>query len=60
MHERERQVEPSLHPARVAADAAVRGVGEPDALEQLVRPSIAIGLREALERRLQEQVLAPG
>ena len=34
--EREREVEPPLHPARVAADLAVRGPVEPDALEQLV------------------------
>ena len=33
--ERQRQVEPAFHPARVAADLAVRGLGEPDPLEQL-------------------------
>ena len=34
--ERERQVEPALHAARVAADLAVGGVRQADALEQLV------------------------
>ena len=36
VHEREREVEPAAHAAGVAADAPVGGVGEPDALEQLV------------------------
>jgi hypothetical protein len=31
----ERQVEPALHPARVAADLAIGRVGEPDAVEEL-------------------------
>ena len=35
--EREREVEPPLHPAGVAADLAVGRLGEADALEQLVR-----------------------
>ena len=37
VHEREREVEPPPHPAGVAADAAVAGLREPDALEQLGR-----------------------
>ena len=41
--EREREVEPPLHAARVAADAAVGGVAEPDALEQLVAAPRSIG-----------------
>ena len=36
VHERQREVEPPLHAARVAADLAVGGVGQADALEQLV------------------------
>ena len=35
--ERQREVEPPLHAARVAAHAAVGGLHEPDALEQLLR-----------------------
>ena len=37
VHERQREVEPPLHAARVAADAAVGRLGQPDALEQLLR-----------------------
>ena len=36
--EREGEVEAALHPARVAADLAVGGLGEPDPIEQLVLP----------------------
>ena len=36
VHEREREIEPPLHAARVAADLAVGGLGQPDAVEQLV------------------------
>ena len=36
VHERQREVQPALHAARVAADLAVGRVGEPDALDQLV------------------------
>ena len=35
--ERHREIEPALHPARVAAHLAVGGLGQADALEQLVR-----------------------
>ena len=44
VHERQREVEPALHAARVAADLAVGGVGEADALEQLVAAAAALGL----------------
>ena len=44
--ERQRQVEPPLHPARVAADFAVRGFGEADALEQFAAARFAFGLAE--------------
>ena len=53
-----RQVEPALHAARVAADLAVRGLGEPDALEQLVAARAPLRLRHALQRRLQTHVIA--
>ena len=37
VHEREREVEPPLHPARVAADLAIGRLVEADAVEQLLR-----------------------
>ena len=61
MDERERQVEPPLHAARVALDLAVGGLGQADALEQLVgRGAVALGARQRLQRGLQAQVLAAG
>ena len=61
MDERQREVEPALHPARVAADVAVGRFGQADPLEQLVaRAASRSALREALQRRLQPQVLAAG
>ena len=39
VHEGEREVEPALHPARVAPDLAVGGLREPDALEQRLAPA---------------------
>ena len=58
--ERERQVEPALHPARVAAHLAVGGLGRGRRGEELVRARAALRARERLERRLQAQVLAAG
>ncbi len=58
--EREREVEPALHPARVAADLAIGRVVEADAVEQLVRTRPALRARQRLEARLQPQVLAAG
>src|SRR5215207_9179112 len=43
VHERERQVEPALHPARVTADLAVGRLAQADALEELVRARLALG-----------------
>ena len=60
VHEREREVEPALHAARVAADLAVGGEREPDPLEQLLRPGPALGAWDAVERALQPEVLAAG
>ena len=60
MHEREREVEPALHAARVAADLAVGRVGEADALEQLGAAADALALGQAVQRGLEAQVLAPG
>ncbi len=58
MHEGEREVEPPLHAPGVAGDLAVGGVDEPDAMEQLFRARLALRLRDALQRRLQAQVVA--
>ena len=58
--ERQREVEPSLHPAGVAAYLAVGRLGEPDALEELVGTGPPIGAREAVEGALEAEVLAPG
>ena len=60
VHERERQVQPALHAARVAADLAVGRVGEADALDQRVAARAALGLGHALQRGLELHVLAPG
>ena len=60
MNEREREVEPPLHASRVAGDLAVGRVGEPDAVEQLLRSGLALVLPHALERGLQAQVVASG
>ena len=60
VHERERQVEPALHPARVAAHLAVGGLAQADAAEQLVGALRPLGARDPLQRGLQAQVLAAG
>ena len=51
--QRQREVQPALHPARVAADPAVGRLGQPDALEQRVRALAPLGRRQALERGLE-------
>ena len=58
--ERHREVESPLHPARVAADAPVGGLGQPDPSEKLVGAGPPLGARESLERRLEPKVLATG
>ena len=58
--QRKGKVEPSLHPARVALHLAVGGLGQPDALQQLVGARAAARARQRLERGLQPQVLAAG
>ena len=60
VHEREGEVEPALHPARVAAHLAVGGVGQPDPLEQLAAALFALGLAQPVQRALQAHVLAAG
>jgi hypothetical protein len=58
--EGEGEIETALHAARVAADLAVGGLHQADALEQSVAARAALGLRDALERGLEAHVLAPG
>src|SRR5204863_1683326 len=60
VHERHRQVEPALHPARIAAHLAVGGTGKPDAVEELVRTRATVATRQRLQRRLQTEVLPTG
>jgi hypothetical protein len=58
--EREREIQAPLHATRVARHLAVGGVGEADALEELVRVHLAAVLADALQRRLQSKVVATG
>ena len=58
VHEGEREVEPPLHPSRVRAHLALGRRLEADALEELVGPPVALGLRDAVQRGLEPQVLA--
>ena len=58
--EREREVEPALHPARVARDLPIGGVHEPDAVEELLGARLPLLLGDALQRRLQAEVVARG
>jgi hypothetical protein len=60
VYEGERDVEPALHAAREAAHDAVRGVGEAEALEQLVDTAVELGPADALEAPAEAQVLARG
>ena len=53
VHERQRQVEPALHSARVAADATVGRLGQPDALEQRLGAPPSLGGRQSLQRGLE-------
>jgi len=56
----ERDVEPALHPAGVAAHDPVGSIGESDELEQLVHPLLQLGAAHAVDASLQHQVLAAG
>src|SRR5262249_25890830 len=51
--ERQGEVEPALHAAGVALDAAVARLGQADTLEQLVRALAPALARERLQRGLQ-------
>ena len=58
--QRRGEVEAALHPARVAADAAVGGGDQVDPLEQVVGAPLALGAGQALQCGLQADQLAPG
>ena len=58
MHERQREVEAPPHAARVAADAAIRRLGQPDALDQLVAAAATLRLRHPVKGGLKPHVLA--
>ena len=60
VHERQREVEPAAHAARVAAHAAIAGLGEPDAVEQLRRPLAGLRPSQPVQRALHAQQLAAG
>ena len=53
MHEREREIEAALHPARVAPDLAIGRLGQADAGEQLVAAALALVAGDAVHRGLQ-------
>ena len=59
VHQREREVEAPLHPAGVAADLAVRGLGQPHPRQQLVAAPDALRTRQAVQRGLKLHVLTP-
>jgi hypothetical protein len=58
--ERQGEVEPAFHPARVTGDSPVGRVGEPDALEQFPRAGLGDVAPDAVQRRLNAQMLAAG
>ena len=60
VHEREREVQPPPHPARVAADAPVGGLRQADALEQRDRAFARGRAAQPVQRALHPQQLAPG
>ena len=58
--QRHGEVQAPLHAARITTHAAIRGFLEPHPLEQRLGALTALGRGNALERRLQVQVLATG
>jgi hypothetical protein len=60
VHERERQVEPATHAARVASDLPVSRLGEADALEELGGAVARLGAAQSVQRALHAQQLAAG
>ncbi len=60
VQQRERQVQATLHAARVATHLAVGGLGQPDAREQLGAAGFTLALGQAMQGALQAHVLAAG
>jgi hypothetical protein len=60
VQQRQGEVQPALHPAGVAADLAVGGVREPDALDQLVAALRPVGPGHAVQGTLEAHVLPGG
>ena len=58
--QRQREVEPALHAAGVAADLAVGCLGQPDPVDQLVAAALRLGLGDPVHPGLQAHVLAGG
>ena len=58
--ERQGQVEPALHAAGVAADAAVGRLGEAHPLQERVATALDLRRSQAVEAALELHVLAPG
>ena len=57
MHQRESEVEATLHPARVAAYLPVRSLLEPDALQELLPAPPALLAGEPVQGGLEMKVL---
>ena len=60
MDEGHRDVEPALHPAAVAPRDPVAGLGQPEALEQLLGALLDLLAPDPVDLPLQAQVLAAG
>jgi hypothetical protein len=59
VQQRQCQVEPALHPARVAAHAAIGGIGQADPFQERVATSLDLGERQAVQASLEAHVLTP-
>jgi hypothetical protein len=60
VHERQGEIEPALHSARVALDLAVRRLGQADTVEKLVAALAPFLAGDAVHRGLQPEMLASG
>ena len=60
VHERQREVEPALHPTRIAADPAVRAWIRPTRSSSVSERSRRCLPAHSMERGLEPHVLAPG
>ena len=60
MDQSQREIQAALHPARVAADPAIGRLGQANPLEQRLGAPAAVVARQALERGLEDEMLAAG